>query len=82
MDTNGAILCMIKQAKKSKRGISLELGKSPTWLSATLARPGSSEATTVAAIADACGYSLALVPPSDVPPSAIVIDPPEGDGGR
>lgn len=77
MNTNEAITAILRASGKNKKQVSLALGRSPAWLSSTLSRPGSSEATTVAAIAGVCGYSLALVPPADLPGSAITIDPPE-----
>ena len=76
VDTHEAMRSMVARAGLSMRAASIEMGRSPTWLSTTLGRPGSSEAATVAELARVCGYSLALVPPADLPPSAIEIDPP------
>lgn len=81
MDTNDAMRAMVGRAGLSLRGASLALGKSPAWLANTLARPGSSEAVTVAAVADLAGYALCAVPRGSVPPGAIVIDPPPGKNG-
>ncbi len=76
MDTNNAMRSMIDAAGLSARRASLDMGRSPAWLSNTLARPGSSTAETLAALAAVCGYRLCAVPAADVPPSALVIDPP------
>ena len=81
MDTNDVMHGMIDRAGLSMRGASLAMGRSPAWLSNTLARPGSSEAATIAALADVCGYTLCAVPHADVPPGALVIDPAGGRRG-
>ncbi len=76
MDTNDVMRAMVSHAGLSSRAASAALGRSPSWLSATLARPGSSEAATVAQLADACGYVLAAVPAgAPLPPGSMVIDP-------
>ncbi len=76
MDTNDAMRALVARSGLSMRAVSMDMGRSPTWLSTTLGRDGSSEAAIVAELADVCGYSLVLVPSRDVPPGAIVIDPP------
>lgn len=65
---------MTSAAGLSMRAASVASGRSPEWLSATLARGTSPTLPVVASLADPCGYVLALVPVDDVPPSAIVID--------
>ncbi len=74
MDTNSALRFLVEASNKSQRAISQEIGRSPTWLTTTLQRKGSSECSTVSRIAGVCGYSLALVPSDDIPDNAIVID--------
>ncbi len=77
MDTNEVMRGMLAASGLSMRAASLALGRSASWLSNTLARPGGSEAATVAALAEVCGYRLALVPlAEDLPAGALVIDPP------
>ena len=76
LDTNEAMRALVARSGLSMRAASLEMGRSPTWLSTTVGREGSSEAAIVAELADVCGYSLVLVPSREVPQGAIVIDPP------
>ena len=52
------------------------MGRSPNWLASTTGKPGSSEAATVAELAEVCGYKLAAIPAEDLPGTALVIDPP------
>ena len=56
------------------------LGKSESYVSATASRGSVPRCDTMAEMAEACGYRLALVPKSDVPPSAIAIDPADKRG--
>lgn len=77
MNTNDALRTAIKQSDMTLDGVSLALGKSKNWLSATFAGASSSKASTVAQIGQITGHVLALVPKKDLPASAIVIDPPE-----
>lgn len=77
MDTTGAMREAWQRSGLTSRAVSEAMGRSPSWLSATLARPRTSEASTVAELADVCGYRLALVPGREaLPPGSIVIDPP------
>lgn len=76
MDTNEAMRALVARSGLSMRAASLEMGRSPTWLSTTVGREGSSEAAIVAELAHVCGYTLCAVPDRDVPGSALVIDPP------
>ena len=75
METNDAMRAMVARSGLTSRGVSVAAGRSPSWLSATLARPGDSAAGVLAAIAAPCGYALALVPSDRVPGGALVIDP-------
>ena len=77
MNTNNAMRTVVRESGLSMRRVSELMGRSSSWLGATLQRPGSSEAATVARLASVCGYKLALVPRDSVPDSAIVIDPGE-----
>ena len=65
---------MVSAAGLSMRAASVASGRSPEWLSATLARGTSPTLPVVASLAEPCGYALALVPVGDVPASAIVVD--------
>lgn len=80
MDTNEAIRAAVDNAGLSLRSASLALGKSENWISSTLQRNGSSSGDTLASLGEVCGYSLALIPKGNVPPGALVIDPPEQAG--
>ncbi len=75
MDTNAAMREVVARAGLSHEGACALMGRSPSWLSATLARPGSSTASVLAELADVCGYTLALIPATLMPDEAIVIDP-------
>ena len=52
------------------------MGKATTYVATSSAKGTTPRADTLAAMLDVCGYVLAAVPADDVPPSAIVIDPP------
>lgn len=80
MDTNNAIRAVVKRSGMSLRAASTAMGKSVNYICATLARPGSVEAASLASLAAVCGHAVCLVPLEDVPPSALVIDPPAPAG--
>lgn len=52
------------------------LGKRDNYVSAIATRNSSPQCNTAAAMLAPCGYALAAVPVDDLPPSALVIDPP------
>ncbi len=75
MNTNEAMRGMLISSGFSMRAASLAMARFAAWLSNTLARPGGSEAATVAALGEVCGYVLALVPSDqDLPSGSLVID--------
>lgn len=76
MDTGDALRAMVGRSGLSLRAASVASGRTPEWLSATLARGSAPTMPVAADLARACGHTLALIPSDDVPPSAIVIDPP------
>lgn len=49
---------MCEKSGQSMRAVSVKMGKSPTYLSATIARGGGVGVSTLAEIARACGYVL------------------------
>lgn len=53
------------------------LGKRGNYVSAVASRGSTPQADTLAAMLGVCGYSLAAIPHTDVPNSALVIDPAE-----
>ena len=74
MNSNCAIRELVGRAGVSLRNASIQMGKSPTFLSSTLTNNASCECATIAALASVCNYSLVLVPRDSVPNDAIVID--------
>ena len=52
------IRAMVADSGLSMREISVRLGKSPTWLSATLAHNGDVQMATLEDIADVCGWKI------------------------
>ena len=50
------------------------MGKRDNYVSAVASRGSTPQA--LAAMLDVCGYSLAAIPHTDLPESALVIDPP------
>lgn len=79
MKTIDAISMIVKQSGKTKRALSASMGKSPNYLCSIMGQSerlsGGVNSSTLAAIAQACGCVLAVVPADDVPESATVIDP-------
>ena len=61
-------------------GISERLGRNSAYVSTAIARGSVPSVDNAAAMLAACGWSLAAIPSGDVPPSALVIAPPDGDG--
>lgn len=57
--------------------IGRELGKPDSYVSNGMARGSSPRCNTMAAMAEVCGYRLALVPVCSLPDDALVIDPAE-----
>lgn len=75
---------VIRQVADSS-GLSLaevarRMGRAPSYVTGNMARGSAPRVDTAAAMLAACGWSLAAIPSGDVPPSALVIAPPDGDG--
>lgn len=85
VNTLEAIAALIERDGSSRRAVSERMGRSPSFITATESqarrKAGDAHAGTLAALAKACGHELAIVPRDDLPPSALVIDPPEGNAG-
>ncbi len=81
MKAQDAIKEVVTASGKSQAGVSKAVGKTRNYVNALVAQADATGGTlgcdTVAGIADACGYSLAVIPHADVPGSALVIDPPK-----
>lgn len=60
--------------------VGVALGHARSYVSAAIARGSVPSVDNAAAMLAACGWSLAAVPSDDVPPSALVIAPPDADG--
>ena len=60
--------------------VARRMGRASSYVTGNMARGSAPRVDTAAAMLAACGWSLAAVPSGDVPPSALVIEPPEGDG--
>ena len=75
MNSTDAMRAVVAHAGFTSRAASAAVGRSPSWLSATLAQCCDTKASTLAQVGAACGYTLALVPSGAVPPGAITIDP-------
>lgn len=61
MDTIQAVRSMLRHSGKTQAELSAAVGKSPSYISATLAQGSDLQGGTLARIADACGYDLQLV---------------------
>lgn len=72
MKTSEAIRHMIDESGISCRSLSASIGRSPTFVSTTLAKDSTPRADTLAAMADAMGYELVLRGRGE----EIRIDPP------
>lgn len=76
MNVEQAIRKAADTAGKSLNAVSREVGKNDNYLSVTFGRGSVPKADTLAQLANACGYHLALLPAGTDAPGAIVIDPP------
>lgn len=65
MTTEDAIREMAFRSRQSLRAISEKTGRTPNFIGATLSRGSVPKADTLAEIARACSYRLALVPDSE-----------------
>ena len=54
------IRAMVADSGMSMREASVRLGKSPTWLSATLAHKGDVQMSTFEDVADLCGFKVVV----------------------
>lgn len=80
--TPDAILAAIDSSGESQRSVSLRLGRSPNYIASVLEQSrrkgGSVNSGTLASIADACGYDVALVPHGqELPSGSMRIDAPD-----
>lgn len=79
MDAKQALRSLVDNSGKSQRAISRELGKTDNYVSALFSMGRAPGSDLMAAIAQACGYTLALVPHgSTLPDGSIVLDGKDG----
>lgn len=64
----------------SLNAVGVAIGRSASYVSSSRARGSVPSVDNAAAMLAACGWSLAAIPSDDVPPSALVIAPPDADG--
>lgn len=69
-----------KRSGVALTAIGPRLGRCRSYATSGEARGSVPSVDNAAAMLAACGWSLAAIPSGDVPPSALVIAPPEGDG--
>lgn len=66
-------------AGMSLAAVGLAIGKNRNYVSGGRVRGSEPSTANAAAMLGACGWSLVAVPTGDVPPSALVIEPPDAD---
>ena len=65
MDAIEAMRLIIEASGKSGRQVAREIGRSDSFVSSSLAQGVCPRADTLAHVAHACGYELALIPKSE-----------------
>lgn len=76
MNARHVINTICNRTDKSRRTLSAAIGRSPNFISVTIQNNSVPQVDTLAAIAEECGYHLAIVPHEHkLPKDAIVIDP-------
>lgn len=76
MQAYDAVRKAASQSGLSLNALSRAMGRPDNYLSAGASRGSTPKADTLAAMLKPCGYTLCALPDRDVPPGAIVIDPP------
>lgn len=79
MDSDEALRAMLQASGLSQRAAASAVGRSPSFVSVALARGSDLQASTLATMAGACGYSLQLVP-RDSSREVLTISPRETPG--
>lgn len=75
MNATDSIRELARRGGLSYRALSMQMGRSEMFIGTTIAKGSIPKADTLAAIADVCGYTLALVPKSaEMPADAIIVD--------
>ena len=65
MDATETMRLIIEASGKSGRQVAREIGRSDSFVSSSLAQGVCPRADTLARVAHACGYELALIPKSE-----------------
>lgn len=68
-----ALRTLPNQVNKSRRTLSVEMGKTPNYLSSLIAQGSKPTADTLAAVGKVSGYTLALVPVSEALPNGSMV---------
>lgn len=76
MDAMGAVKEAARATGTPTTHIGPAMGRASTYVASAASRGSDPLTGTTAAMLAVCGYALAAVPVSDLPPSALVIDPP------
>ena len=71
-----AVRGMIGASGMTMRDVSRGMGRGETFLGSSLGRSGGLSVRTVSEAAAVCGWRLVLTPADDLPPDALVLDPP------
>ena len=79
MDACEVVKYAAKDAGKSLRALSVDVGRHPNFWGNTVSKGSTPKADTLATALHACGYALAAGPLASVPPDALVIDAPGED---
>ena len=81
MQTVEAMRHVVEKSGKTKRAVSRDMGKSDNYVASVIEQSqrkgGGVYSNTLASLATACGYILALVPAEGLPEGAVAIDPPK-----
>lgn len=75
MDGMQVFVKMVNSSGKSRRALSLEMGKSENYLSSLISQNSRPTADTLALVAKHCGYVLACVPiGEELSPCALIVE--------
>ena len=75
MNALNAVITAAERSGVKTTEIGPKMGKSYSYIAASVSRNSVPKADSIAAMLNVCGYVLCAVPKGKVPKSAIVIDP-------
>lgn len=79
MDFYGVLQDVAQAEGMSLSSVGQSIGKNRNYIANAMSRGSDPSTSNAAAMLAACGWSLAALPASDLPPSALVIDAPAED---